>query len=180
MATISPMVCSAIGGEKIPLGLVSVMPDSRSSGYINCETPAAVECTHLSLRARRNCSGRSDAPMKMSVSGNSCGRRSKSGKWTTRISGQRAWMVSGMIGCARHCSKGCQTQIRSLVSAGLVRFMMDCWSLFASVEPCQEQAHNCAEAKRPEDERLRYRNRKPGDDHQPDRNDRTGFRARHR
>ena len=63
MVTIRPMVCSAIGGEKIPLGLVSTMPEARSSGYISCETPAAVECSHLSLRAKRNCSGRRDEPM---------------------------------------------------------------------------------------------------------------------
>ncbi len=37
------MVCSAIGTEKIPLGFVTVIPESRSSGYISCATPAAVE-----------------------------------------------------------------------------------------------------------------------------------------
>jgi hypothetical protein len=31
------------GNEKIPLGFVTTMPESRNSGYISCATPAAVE-----------------------------------------------------------------------------------------------------------------------------------------
>src|SRR5580698_2566693 len=61
----------------------------------------------------------------MSVSGSSSGRRSKSGRWTTRISGQRLRMAAGIISSARHCGKGCQTQTMSLVSAGLVRAMVN-------------------------------------------------------
>ena len=32
-----------MGTENIPLGFVTRIPESRSSGYINCATPAAVE-----------------------------------------------------------------------------------------------------------------------------------------
>ena len=51
-----------------PLALVTTTFDARSSGYINCPTPAAVEWSHFSLRARVNCSGRNEYPTKMSVS----------------------------------------------------------------------------------------------------------------
>ncbi len=54
------MVCSAMGTEKIPLGLVTTIPDSRSSGYISCATPAAVECSHFSFLANGSCCGRSE------------------------------------------------------------------------------------------------------------------------
>jgi len=31
----------------MPLGLVTTIPDSRSSGYMSWATPAAVECSHF-------------------------------------------------------------------------------------------------------------------------------------
>src|ERR1700730_10106530 len=63
-AKIKPMVCSAMGTEKIPLALVTITPELRNSGYMSWPTPAEVECTHFNFLEAASCAGRNTLPTK--------------------------------------------------------------------------------------------------------------------
>jgi hypothetical protein len=66
------------------------------------------------------------------------------------------------MGFGRHSVKGCQTQIRSFVAAGVVRFI--CGS---AVLPPENQGKDDAEHGSAKQERTRDREREPGDYDKP-------------
>jgi hypothetical protein len=71
-------------------------------------------------------------------------------------------MASAIMGFGRHSVKGCQTQIKSFVAAGVVRFIRG-----SAVLPPENQGKNDAEHGSAKQERARDRDCQPGDYNKP-------------
>src|SRR5271168_827551 len=92
-----------------------------------------------------------------------------------RISGQRLRIASDIIGFGRHSVNGCQTQITSFVSDGIVRVI--CEGRLLTVLPSKEKANEKAEATGAQQKRARHGKREPRNYRESKRNNRARFVA---